>query len=48
MQFYLYSNAVECYIWVAVIDDFEMTEESAFLFLIDPIKAFAWSYYTLK
>lgn len=30
------------------MDDFEMTEESAVLFLIDPIKAFACSYYTLK
>lgn len=38
MLFYLYSNAVEFYIWVVLIDDFEMTEESTFLFLIDPIK----------
>lgn len=38
MLFYLYSNAVEFYIWVALIDDFEMTEESTFLFLTDPVK----------
>lgn len=38
MLFYLYSNAVDFYIWVVLIDDFEMTEESTFLFLIDPIK----------
>lgn len=30
------------------MDDFEMTEESAVLFLIDPTQAFACSYYTLK
>lgn len=34
MLFYLYSNAVEFYIWVVLIDDFEMTEESTFLFLL--------------
>lgn len=38
MLFYLYSNTVEFYIWVVLIDDFEITEESTFLFLIDPIK----------
>lgn len=38
MLFYLYSNTVEFYIWVVLIDDFEITEESTFLFLVDPIK----------
>lgn len=38
MLFYLYSGTVESYIWVVLIDDFEMTEESTFLFLIDRSK----------